>query len=287
MRIVSRTMLLIFALVLLACEGATPTSVLAPPPPSPPPPSTVAARVVITGDPTSAAGATWTYRDTIDGVEFDLAGVLRRPAGSGPFPAVIISHGFGGNARGYSNNVGAEMVQWGLVTIATNYTHASGVPLGAPGLSTERGASTANILRARRVIAILQSLGYVDMQRVAGHGHSMGAFLTAGLVGAAPSAFRAASHTAGGVRPVGSAQEAAAPDDQQVATITVPYQMHHGDNDSVVPLSMDQRLASLFAARGHAHELNVYPGGTHNDVPFSRVMYDRVRAWYRLHGVLP
>lgn len=260
-----------------ATEPVTPT----------PPTGTVTAKLVVTGDPTSTAGATWSYRDTVAGVVYDMAGVLRKPAGAGPFPAVIISHGFGGNARGYSNNVGAEMVQWGLVTMATNYTHASGVSLGSPGLENERGASAANILRGRRVIELLRALGYVDMNRIAAHGHSMGAFLTAGLVGAAPTAFRAASHTAGGVRPVGSGVEPAAPDDAQVATISTPYQMHHGDNDTVVPLSMDQRLSTLFAARNHVHELQVYAGGTHNDVPYSRVMYDRVRAWYRLHGVLP
>jgi dienelactone hydrolase len=267
-----------------ACEA--PVTTVSPEPPPAGPVDPAAGTFVLTGDPVSSAGASWTYRERVDGVTYDLAGILRKPAGVGPFPAVIISHGFGGNARGYANNVGAEMVQWGLVVIATNYTHAAGAELGAPGLATERGASPANVLRARRLLALLRSLGYVDMTRVAAHGHSMGAFLTAALVGADPTAFRAASHTAGGVRIDGPQSEAAAPVDSQVAGITAPYQMHHGDNDNVVPLAMDQRLATLLASRGRRHELHVYPGGTHNDVPFSRQMYDHVRNWYRTYGVL-
>lgn len=241
--------------------------------------------LTLTGDPTAAAGASWTYRDVVAGVTYDMTGTLRKPAGAGPFPAVIISHGLGGNARGYAGNVGGEMWRWGLVVIATNYTHASGADLGTPGLATERGASEPNVLRARRLIGILRSLGYVDMSRVAAHGHSMGAFVTAALVGAEPAAFRAASHTAGGVQ-IGGYVEAAAPVESEVARITAPYQLHHGDSDTVVPLAMDQRLAALFAARGRPHELHVYPGGMHNDVPYSPLMYERVRAWYRTHGVL-
>lgn len=68
--------------------------------------------------------------------------------------------------------------------------------------------------------------------------------------------------------------------------ITAPYQIHHGDNDNVVPRAMDPRLASRLASRGRRHELPVYPGGTHNDVPLSRQMYDRVRSCYRSYGVL-
>lgn len=268
-----------------ACEPPVATAALEPPSAGPVAPA--AGAFVLTGDPASSTGASWTYRERVDGVTYDLAGILRKPAGVGPFPAVIVSHGFGGNARGYANSVGAEMVQWGLVVIATNYTHAAGAELGAPGLATERGASAANVLRARRLLALLRSLGYIDMTRVAAHGHSMGAFLTAALVGADPTAFRAASHTAGGVRIDGPQAEAAAPVDSQVVGITTPYQIHHGDNDNVVPLAMDQRLATLLASRGRRHELHVYPGGTHNDVPFSRQMYDRVRSWYRTHGVLP
>jgi dienelactone hydrolase len=247
--------------------------------------ATVAAALRVTGDPASAAGATWTYRATSGGVAYDLQGILRKPAGSGPFPAVIVSHGAGGNAASYASAVAREMVRWGLVVIATNYTHAGGVPLGAPGTAAEPGASRANVLRAQKLLELLRALGYVDMGRVAAHGHSMGAFVTAALVGASPGAFRVASHTAGGVRPAGGPGDAAAPVDSQVAGVRAPYQLHHGDADAVVALALDQRLAAALAARGVEHELVVYAGASHADVAQSPAMLERVRAWYAGHGM--
>lgn len=44
-----------------------------------------------------------------------LKGILFKPAtGTGPFPAVVISHGKGGTARGDSANVARTRVGWGL-----------------------------------------------------------------------------------------------------------------------------------------------------------------------------
>src|SRR5687768_3620376 len=84
---------------------------------------------VLTGNPESATGAKWTYKET-GATIYDLQGILYKPAGSGPFPAVIINHGTGGNVNGYSANVAKEVVKWGYVCIATNYTHASNVACG-------------------------------------------------------------------------------------------------------------------------------------------------------------
>lgn len=41
---------------------------------------------VVTGNPESAGGATWTFRDTVDGVWYDLAGVLYKPRARAPSP---------------------------------------------------------------------------------------------------------------------------------------------------------------------------------------------------------
>jgi dienelactone hydrolase len=252
-------------------------------PTAPSPSGATSASLNLQGDPESSQGASWTYRGALAGINVDLQGILLKPRGSGPFPAVIMSHGVGGNAIG-TRGIAVEMVQWGLVCIATNYTHAGGVPLGAPGGLNEPGASQANVLRAHDVYEILRLLGYVDMRRVAAHGHSAGAFVTTALIATYPNDFRAASHTAGGVRPDAVAG-AGAPSEGQARGIRTPYQLHHGDADSVIPVSSDQRLANVLQAGGVSYELHVYPGAEHNDVARDAAMFARVRAWYASHGV--
>jgi hypothetical protein len=122
--------------------------------------------LIITGDPSSATGAKWTYTEK-GTVEYDLSGILYKPAGSGPFPAVMINHGTGGSVSSYSTNIAKQMVKWGFVCIATNYTHvAANVPCGKPGSCIETmgewGASNSNLLRAMKCRQILTSLTYVD-----------------------------------------------------------------------------------------------------------------------------
>src|SRR5829696_110461 len=56
-------------------------------------PAAILRNLVIDGDPTSQTGARWTYRETAADGTYDLAGVLLKPSGNGPFPGVIVSHG--------------------------------------------------------------------------------------------------------------------------------------------------------------------------------------------------
>jgi dienelactone hydrolase len=238
---------------------------------------------VLTGDPASTNGATWTYRDTVQGIIYDLAGVLFKPAGTSKLPAVVLSHGHLSNVTIFTTPIAKEMRNWGLVGIGTNYTHAGGVPIGSPGDTTEPGASTANILRARKCIDILKSLGYVDTTRIAAHGYSMGAFVTAAFVGTYPNLFRVASHGGGGVNDGRLAWTKIA----QAVGITVPYQIHHAGADSTVPLPDDQRLDSLLQARGVQQQIYIYPGYSHTDLPMDTTMLNRVRTWYTAHGLIP
>ena len=265
-------------LITVACGGDTPS----PTAPSPPPANPLEG-FSLAGDPAAAGGATWNYRARVDGIDYDLQGVLLKPQGTGPHPAVIVSHGAGGNAGTYSLRVARAMVGWDLVVIATNYTHAGGVAIGSPGTASEPGASAANVQRARRLVEILRGLAYVDMSRLALHGHSMGAFVTAATAGAFPELFRVASHTAGGIVP--TCPVCATPTESQVAGIRAPYQMHHGDRDFVVPLAADQLFADALRRRGAVHELVVYPGADHDDVSSDPIVLERIRQWYASAGL--
>jgi dienelactone hydrolase len=248
------------------------------------PPADTSGTFSVVGNAEAPSGATWTFRGTVGGVTYDLSGVLLKPAGAGPFPAVVLSHGAGGNAASFASVLGPTMVQWGLVVIATSYTHSGGVPIGAPGDATQPGASQANVSRAHMTRELLRRLGYVDMSRVALHGHSMGAFLGVAVAGAYPTDARVASHTAGGVRP-DAIISGPAPSSTQARGIRIPFQVHHGDVDATVSVSYDVRFDSLLTTMGVDHQLYVYPGADHNDVRLDATVLARVRAWYAAHGM--
>lgn len=271
-----RSLVVLLLVALASACDESPTN------PTPNPAST--AQLNVQGDPASPQGATWTYRGEFEGVTFDLQGVVFKPAGAGPFGAVILSHGGGGNAVNYSSGIATEMVSWGLVALATNYTFAGGVPLGAPGSASELGAAQSNILRAHAVREILRRLGYVDMRRMAAHGHSQRAFVTSVLLANYPNDFRVASHTSGGARPDNLA-DGISPSESQARGIRTPYQLHHAELDALAPVSSEQRIVDALRAGGIASELYVYAGAQHNDVTRDATMFTRVRAWYAAHGL--
>jgi len=250
----------------------------------PPPPSAPDAPVVIvTGNPESADGATWTMSGTLEGTRVELQGILLKPRGRGPFPAVVLSHGAGGNAQTYGRALGTVMRKWGLVCIATNYTHGLGVPLGTPGLRIDQGASPENAFRAHAAVTVLARLGYVDTSRVAAHGHSMGAFVTTAFAAAYPSDIRVASHTAGGVLLDALHHEGVPiPSVAQARRIRAPYQWHHGLLDYAVPFLLDKRLDAVLQV---PHEGYLYPRLHHAEVAADPEMLARVRAWYAAHGM--
>ena len=237
----------------------------------------------IAGDPRQPSGAPWSFRGSADGVDYDLTGVILVPAGPGPFPAVVLSHGSGGSARFIANQVGRAMVTWGFVCIAVDYTHAVDVPPGAPGRPSETGASRANVLRAHMTRELLRRLPYVDNSRVAAHGHSLGAYLQVAWLASYPHDVQVASHTGGGIRPPQS-RIAPAPTVDEARRLVVPYQLHHGSADETVPLSWDERLENVLREHGVETALYVYDGG-HLAPRSNPLMFERVRAWYAMHGV--
>ena len=78
---------LLLLVLFASCSDSTRAS-----PTAPSSPSTISG-FNVQGDPESSQGATWTYRGSLQGATFDLQGILFKPAGAGPFGAVILSHG--------------------------------------------------------------------------------------------------------------------------------------------------------------------------------------------------
>ena len=247
--------------------------------------------LTITGDPKSAEGATWTYQgDDSDGTIYNLKGSLLVPEGipdsQNGFPAVILNHATGGNANNIATNHGQRMRDWGMVAISVNLTHASTelIENETPGsFGNDLGASNANIARARKCFDVLSSLAIVDMNRIAAHGHSRGAFVTGGLAGKYSNLLRAVSHTSGGIDESRSDDGFISP--ELANNITAPYQLHHGSEDKVVPLAAGQLLADILEENGIENEIWVYDGKKHNIASLPDVL-TRIKSWYIKHGVL-
>ncbi|MDZ4403790.1 prolyl oligopeptidase family serine peptidase [Prosthecobacter sp.] len=220
-------------------------------------------------------GERWTYRDG----DFAMDGILLKPEGRGPFPAVLISHGMGGNAQSFGMMKARDMVKWGMVCIAPNYTHA-----GAGGDRAKFGASAENILRASTCLDILRTMPEVDATRLAAYGHSMGGFVTIGLASTKVDAVKAAAITGSGISPQAGY---AAPATDAAAKIRVPFLMLHGSNDTTVRPEQSAALKQVLDKNKVANDRLVADGQGH---PIDQTMRDEVfrliREWFTKHGVL-
>jgi dienelactone hydrolase len=220
-------------------------------------------------------GERWTYRDG----GFSMEGILLKPEGKGPFPAVLISHGLGGNAQSFGMMKAREMVQWGLVCIAPNYTHT-----GQGGDRAQFGASAENIRRASTCLDLLRTLPEVDSTRLAAYGHSMGGFVTIGLASAKVDAVKAAAITGSGISPQDGY---AAPSAQAAEKIRAPFLMLHGANDNVVRPEQSAALKQVLDANQVPNDRLIADGQGH---PIDQTMRDEVfkliREWFTNQGVL-
>jgi dienelactone hydrolase len=215
-------------------------------------------------------GTAWTYEQ--GDLQFD--GVLFKPDGAGPFPAVLISHGLGGSAESFGRNKAREMVGWGYVCIAPNYTHSAknvgGIRPGAgprpkpgaggPPQAGTFGASDENLKRAATCLDILARLPCVDKDRIAAYGHSMGGFVTIGLLGREQERIRAAAISGSGIAPRAGY---AAPSSDAAAKIRTPLILFHGALDTTVRPEQSASLKEILDANKVPSERHVYEGVNH------------------------
>jgi dipeptidyl aminopeptidase/acylaminoacyl peptidase len=220
-------------------------------------------------------GERWNYCDG----DFTMEGILLKPEGKGPFPAVLISHGLGGNAQSFGLMKAREMVKWGLVCIAPNYTH-----IGQGGERAQFGASAENIRRASTCLDLLRTMPEVDATRLAAYGHSMGGFVTIGLAAARVDAVKAAAITGSGISP----QEGyPAPSAKAAERIRTPFLMLHGANDNIVRPEQSAALKLALDQNKVPNDRLIADGQGH---PIDQTMRDEVfkliREWFVKQGVL-
>lgn len=230
------------------------------------------------------SGERWTYRDG----EFEMSGILLKPGGKGPFPGVLISHGLGGAAQSFGMMKARDMVQWGCVCIAPNYTH------NAQAAATQRakgvrdlgsfGASAENLRRARTCVALLKAMPEVDGTRIAAYGHSMGGFVTVGLAASDPDLLKACAVTGSGVSPRDGYP---APSEAAAEKIRTPFLMLHGAEDSVVRPGQSEVLKRVLDKNKVPNDRLVMEGQNHPiDQTMRTEVFRLICEWFEKHGVL-
>jgi len=226
-------------------------------------------------------GEQWTYNPGDGGAV--ITGILVKPATNGPRAAVLISHGKGGTATGFSLSKAREMTNWGAVCIGPNYTHAG----SATNLPDNEGWCAENSRRARASLTILASLGYVDTNRIGAYGNSMGAFATAGLCGEIGYRIRVAAITAGGTSGTTNVGFAA-PATQEVQTMTAPFLMLHGTTDTTVFPIQSANLQSVLASNGIPNNRVLFEGIGHdlsNNPATAETVLQLIRDWFTAWGL--
>ena len=238
-------------------------------------------------------GERWTYREG----EFVMSGILLKPEGEGPFPAVLISHGLGGSAETFGLAKAREMVNWGFVCIAPSYTHsvatlsnrlgeakAGPPPRGGRGRKqpADYGASAENLRRGRTCLELVGRMPEVDADRLYAYGHSMGGFVTIGLAAIVPDRLQAAAITGSGIAP---AEGFPAPSAALAERVRAPFLILHGSADPVVRPQQSADLKAILDTNRVPNERTLYDGEGH---PIDQTQRERVfavvRAWFEQRG---
>jgi dienelactone hydrolase len=181
-----------------------------------------------------------------------IQGYLTKPAGDGPFPAVVLLHSCNG-ASAARRARAAVIADWGYVTLFVDDFTTRGIK---ETCTSDFGEGVADALGALR---FLSSLPYVDTKRIAAIGFSQGAMtalrLASGRINSVyelPNnlAFRAA---------VAFYPYCRYPNDRLI----VPTLILIGERDDWTPPASCEHLAQEQTSMGSDIKLIVYPGAYH------------------------
>lgn len=222
-----------------------------------------------------------------------ISGILLVPRGPGPFPAVVLAHGYI-DPEVYRPGQGlvreqVALANAGYVVLHTDYRgHASSDPPEGPFDRETRLGYTEDVITA---VMSLKREAYVDPDRVALLGRSMGGGIVYNVLVSRPGLVRAAVVYAAVSsrftenldrftlrnRPeaaeelfaeLGTPQES--PEIYQGLSartyfdrITEPVLLHHGTSDGTCPIRWSQASQRLLREAGVDSRLAVYPGERH------------------------
>jgi uncharacterized protein len=221
-----------------------------------------------------------------------VSGVLLRPTGRGPFPAVVLNHGYIDPSVYVTGQGMAREQDWlaraGFVVLHTDYRgHAA----GDPASDRERELRLAYARDSINAVKALERMPYVDADKTAMVGRSMGGGVTLNALVAAPGLVDAAviyasvssrfldnldHFTAPGRPEAVQALHAAYGTPRQSPEfyrglssrayfdrITEPVLIHHGEVDATCPPRWSRETQRLLRGAGVDSTLVTYPGEDH------------------------
>lgn len=208
----------------------------------------------------TATAAEFTIRETRLtglGITKNMQVDLISPVGDGAFPAVLVLH-TSGNVQTADLDYARELARKGYIAVVPYYFSAYGI--------TSQSRTDATTVYGGRLFADFVSiLQYIrenlNVRKIGVVGFSMGGYWALTLA--------ATKHVAAGVAFYGAISGGgpgltlAYPLTQIFPADNSPVLILHGSNDSTVPVSLANNLASTLTATGSTHELIVYQGAEH------------------------
>jgi dienelactone hydrolase len=210
-----------------------------------------------------------------------------KPAGDGPFPAVVVMHdcsGLGPRSSGSPWRWASELTRWGYVTVWPDSFAARGHPKGVCiDAAPPRVLPQTRAEDAHAALAYLRTLPFVDGRRVAVMGGSHGGSATLATIVEAPDkpgraggGFAAAialypncNRSFGGwqvTREVTREGRGGNPAFRYSGVFkpVAPLLILIGELDDWTPAEPCRKLAETSVAAGHPVQIKIYPGAHHS-----------------------
>ncbi len=179
------------------------------------------------------------------------------PAGKGPFRAVLMLHGAGGNVYFWLDHIAPEIAKLGIAVYAVHYFDATGTKFASAAVLADGVSIPLWLQTVRDTLAWIRSRPCVDAKRIGLLGISLGGFIALALgTEDAPGGvkLRAIVDLAGGLAP---------PWDAMATSAFPPTLIVHGENDPVVPVQNALTLDALLTRLHVEHQLHTFPHEGH------------------------